>query len=273
MKRIFIVGTARSGTTLSQSLIGNHPDIFTLPETHFLPYAIPKQKWLRPFRGIKPNQVARVQKLLTGMELRPSFQPEPSNWARPLKWTECFVQYLDQLAKTEGKKTWLEKTPMHLYYIDLIKKVAPDSLFIHTIREPKANIAALYEVSKEHPQAFKQTSLSKAIKRYKTELLISQKYQGHRHHFHLYYEDLVENTSTNLKAIQGFLGLKEFDLRHNFENQADGLILDDEKWKAHNRKEIALKSKLAKRLDPMEMATLEKALKNFHPPLLSFYEA
>lgn len=272
MKRIFIVGTARSGTTLTQSLLASHPDLYTLPETHFLPYTIPTQGWLRPFRPIKVEQVNRVKALLEEMKLALPFHPQKTDWANPKAWTQYFIEYLDALAEKEGKDAWLEKTPMHLYYIELLKKVVPDSLFIHVIREPKANIAALYEVSKNHPQAFKQASLEKAIGRYKKELLISEKYLDQKQHFHLHYEDLVANTDDKLKALQQFIGLNEVDLQRDFNQRAAELTLDNEKWKASNREEIALKSTIEDRLNSQELAMVSKALKNFQPSLRTFYE-
>lgn len=272
MKRIFIVGTARSGTTLCQSLLANHPDLYTLPETHFLPYAIPTQSWLRPFRSIKEEQVNRVKDLLKEMNLPLEFEPQKSDWASPSAWTKCFLHFMDALAEAEGKAAWLEKTPMHLYYIDLIKKAAPESLFIHTIREPKANIAALFEVSKNHPTAFKQASLEKAIKRYKKELLISEKHLKDPKHFHLHYEDLVAHTQEKLKELQQFIGLNEVDLQRDFSQRAEELSLVNETWKANNKKEISLKSKLEDRLTPQELTKLDQALKGFQPTLRAFYE-
>lgn len=179
---------------------------------------------------------------------------------------------MDALAEAEGKAAWLEKTPMHLYYIDLIKKAAPESLFIHTIREPKANIAALFEVSKNHPTAFKQASLEKAIKRYKKELLISEKHLKDPKHFHLHYEDLVAHTQEKLKELQQFIGLNEVDLQRDFSQRAEELSLVNETWKANNKKEISLKSKLEDRLTPQELTKLDQALKGFQPTLRAFYE-
>ena len=46
IERTFIVGVARSGTTLLQSMVGNHDDIATFPETHFFRKTI-DQNWKR----------------------------------------------------------------------------------------------------------------------------------------------------------------------------------------------------------------------------------
>ena len=37
IKRLMIVGCPRSGTTLLQSILSAHNDVFSLPETHFYP--------------------------------------------------------------------------------------------------------------------------------------------------------------------------------------------------------------------------------------------
>ena len=41
-KAVFIVGSARSGTTLLQSMLASHPEVYSFPETHFFRGTIPK---------------------------------------------------------------------------------------------------------------------------------------------------------------------------------------------------------------------------------------
>ena len=64
-KRVFIVGVARSGTTLIQSMLANHSAIHTFPESHFFRLTIPKRKLLRLFHRIKDKDKAHVKQFLT----------------------------------------------------------------------------------------------------------------------------------------------------------------------------------------------------------------
>ena len=272
MKRIFIVGTARSGTTLLQSIVANHPAIFSLPETHFFPYSIPKNKALRLFHKVKPAQITRINKLLEEIGYAENFNPTAKDFKNLNTWTQYLLQFLDQEAISKNCKAWLEKTPMHLHYIDLIKKNCPDCLFIHTIREPKANIAALYDVSKKHPDAFKQASLEKSIKRYKAEIRLSEKYYELPNHLHVYYEELVQSPEQVSNTVLDFLNLPKHNLVNSFQENAQQLISKEESWKANNSRDLVLQDKLKKRLTSAELEELEEALKSFKSRLLLPYE-
>lgn len=272
MKRIFIVGTARSGTTLLQSIIANHPEVFSLPETHFFPYSIPRNKWLRPFSAVKEAQIERIKGLLNEMGYGQDFNPGKKDLKDLGSWTRYLIHFLDQRARSAHKDIWLEKTPMHLHYIDLIKKHFPDCYFIHTIREPKANIAALYTVSKNHPGAFKQASLQKARDRYIQELKISEKFYGQAGHLHLYYEDIVQEPQKVIRKSLEFLNLAPAELLEAYTQEVDQLILKNESWKANNRKALKLEDKLAQRLNPSELRQLQKDLSSLNSKLLQPYE-
>ncbi len=206
------------------------------------------------------------------MGLGEGFQPQERDLKNLSAWTQYFLKFIDELASEHGKEVWLEKTPMHLHYIDLIKKNCANCFFIHTQREPKANIAALYDVSKKHPGAFKQASLEKAIKRYKSDTLESQKYLGMKSHIHIYYEDLLNIPESQTEIILQFLKLENAELLKDFQNKADSIILKDESWKENNRKEIKATDKISERLSEEEIELLEDSLRDFKPKLLERYE-
>ncbi len=271
MKRIFIVGIARSGTTLLQSIVGSHEDICTFPETHFFSNTIPKQYALRLIHKIKPQH----QELVKSFFDKNSFQGYSTYHGKPRnmnQWTQYLTKQLDCIAEGKNQSIWLEKTPMHLYYIDLIEKNVENCFFIHTVREPKSTIAALYDVSKKHPQAFQQSSLFKAIERYKREMTISQSYLDRKNHLHVFYEDVVKTPKVVAKKVCKFLELPYSDNILNFQTGVDEMIEKDETWKSNNSKELLLKDKLNERLTPEERKFLEKELTNFRLPLLNRYE-
>lgn len=272
MKRIFIVGTARSGTTLVQSLLSSHPDVFSLPETHFFAYSIPKNKYLRLFHRPSEKQIDKIGKLMKSMEMDLDFSPNESDRRNLNQWTNYFLNFMDEKTRDKQCEAWIEKTPMHLHYIDLIQKNCPDCYFIHTLREPKANISALYSVSKEHPTAFKQASLEKAIKRYRTELKISEGYFGQKNHLHLHYEDVVLKPEETIAQALNFLGLEADNLIETYQKEAANISLANEDWKSNNQKELKLKDKVKERLNDAEYKRLKQSLKSLKSPLLATYE-
>lgn len=272
-KRIFIVGIARSGTTLLQSFIGNHPSIYTFPETHFFSATMPKQKWLRPFHKITSTHKKLVEDYFLALNKQPCFKPYQGSSRNMNHWTQYLINLLDELTLSEKYNIWLEKTPMHLHFIDLISKNAGNCYFIHTIREPKANIAALYEVSKNHPESFQQNSLKKAIDRYITEIYISEKFIHKSNHFHVYYEDLVTQPELVTNDVLNFLELPLDKNVMNFQGSVEKITTLEEPWKSNNRKELVLKDKIQDRLTPEEIKFIMEQINSCKPSLLCKYEA
>lgn len=271
MKRIFIVGIARSGTTLLQSMVGNHPDICTFPETHFFSATLPKQKLLRLVHKISDENQQLVKAFFEVNKLE-GYEPYSGNNRNASQWTKYLLKLLDNIAIADKKEIWLEKTPMHLHFIDLIEKNTDNCFFIHTIREPKANIAALYDVSKKHPDAFKQGSLEKAMNRYISEIAISQNFVSRPNHIPVYYEDLVQNPEEVLRDVFAFLNLGFNEDIMNFQSNVEEIISQDESWKANNRSELKLKDKIHDRLTTDEIEYLDNNLSYINSPLLDRYD-
>lgn len=271
MKRIFIVGIARSGTTLLQSMIGGHSEIATFPETHFFSGSIPKQKWLRAFHKITPEHQNQIKQFFQEINLQNCFEDYTSGARNMNEWVNYLIGLMDNIANEENQEVWLEKTPMHLHYIDLISKNSNNCYFIHMVREPMSNIAALYDVSKKHPEAFKQASLEKAIKRYKQEIAISQQFVGKENHLHVHYETLVKAPQKMIKEAFEFVGLAPEDVL-DFSKNVNDIVAKDESWKANNSNELQLKNKVEERLTKDEFNFLKKELSSFQPDLLNRYK-
>lgn len=137
MKRIFLVGAPRSGTTILQSLLAAHPKITSFPETKFFHFL-----WTERLKSKLPD---RLHKFFHEEINRPDLYDESEVYRRQItsdriKW---FVGILDRLAVEEGNKIWLEKTPEHVYFIRDILNYLPDAKFIHIVRNPLDVIASM----------------------------------------------------------------------------------------------------------------------------------
>ena len=161
---------------------------------------------------------------------------------------------------------------MHLYYIDIIEKNTSNACFIHVIREPKANIAALYEVSKNHPESFEQNTLNKALTRYIKDIKQSERYINRANHFLFHYEDLINNTEVELKNICSFLNIEYEDGLKDNNKFINDIISNEESWKENNTKDIVYRDKLQQRLSKAEINWLNQQLSNFSSPILKGYE-
>lgn len=271
MKRIFIVGIARSGTTLLQSIIGNHPEICTFPETHFFSRTIPKQRFLRPLFKVTDQHQEMIQMYFNDLQLNTIYTPYSENKRNVNSWTKYLIGSLDKISAHYQSQNWLEKTPMHLHYTDLIEKNASDTYFIHTIREPISNVAALYDVGIKHPNAFQSSSIEKLCKRYHDEILLSQRCVGKSNHLHIYFEDLINDPETLARSVFHFLDFDFVPEVLNYENTVDRIITKDEIWKSNNSNAVTKSNKVQERISASDIEIIRNKMRSFRPQLLQKY--
>ena len=53
---------------------------------------------------------------------------------------------MEAIARKQGVNRWAESTPLHLLYLPLIKKVIPDALVVHIIRDGRDVTASLHRI-------------------------------------------------------------------------------------------------------------------------------
>lgn len=136
MKRpVFIVGCPRSGTTLLYSMLVSAGGFaFYRKETHFyavaprfseLSSARARERFLQEFLGGYLGHVPglAVEQLVRGAvtECRTTGEFLPRLMAR--------------IAEAQQMERWLEGTPAHVLYMNVIKAAVPDALFVHVIRD------------------------------------------------------------------------------------------------------------------------------------------
>lgn len=189
MKRIFLVGCPRSGTTILQSLLAAHPKITSFPETKFFHY-------LCRFRSQLPD---RLYKFFHSDICRPDLYDSSEIYWRTsasdrVKW---FVGVLDRLAIEENNKVWLEKTPEHVYFIQEILQYLPDAKFIHIVRNPLDVVASLRRATQDplsnNLWGGRQWTLDFCIERWKSSASIARSFSNAPQHLIIRYEDLVRD--------------------------------------------------------------------------------
>lgn len=238
-KRMFLVGAARSGTTLLQSILASHSDIFSPPETHFFSKTIKgwRKKRPIPYYGLDKRQY--IRKFLQRINAEDLNSELPFLTFSKKNWAKSLINILDKLAIQHKSEIWLEKTPMHLYYIDLITKISPHTKFIHIIRNGEDVVASLQDAYQSSPQHWLGSqNIDQCISRWKKDILVSQKYIGSENHIHLRFEELLNSPEEVLKVLCTRIGIDYEDSMLSFQEKAKELIFEEEKWKKHNVKEI-----------------------------------
>jgi hypothetical protein len=228
MKRTFVVGCPRSGTTIVQAMLARHPAVFTLPETAFFEHVHGNLAWrwgdanaeYRPPRLRQRLGFTRkydrqlflsLQRMTTAV---PAALPRLSLRMRTLR--RRFVALLDELARAADREMWLEKTPNHLLYLPEIEALVPDARFVHVVRPGAETIASLIDASLlfENDNAFGGGTVHWA-RRWNRAIQIHRAYLHHPQHYLLFPEDLIAQPHLAWKDLCQFLGLDP------------GLALDD----------------------------------------------
>jgi len=234
MKRLFLVGCPRSGTTLLQSLLASHPEIASFPESeffnHLFPHSEPKRKKLGLISRRAKPQLAKFLRESSYQEHVPS-----PLCLFPHQLTSHFISALDDIAKRQNKTIWIEKTPTHLYELDYIAQRVPTAKFIHIIRAGSDTIASLYDVRQKYPKQWKNepASVELSTSRWLRDVSISLDCAALPNHTLVSYEALVKDPRQVLQQLCKFVGTDfTVDMLSSRAATAQQVSLEREPWKA-----------------------------------------
>ncbi len=136
LRKVFLVGCPRSGTTWLQIILASHPQIASVRETHLFDtyFARLYQQWHS--EASAPNKEG-LWVLLDESEL--------DDAARAF----CEVVLRKIASSKPGATVMLEKTPAHLAHHRLIRRLFPDAMFLHLLRDPRGVVASLLAAHRE----------------------------------------------------------------------------------------------------------------------------
>jgi hypothetical protein len=199
----FVVGSARSGTTMLRLMLNAHPEVAVPPESRFI---------VDLYRG---SDEVDVPTLLTELEQYTRF----TAWELPI---EAVRRELDDVsrpsfpdvmravyrayARLQGKSRWGDKTPRYVENLDLLAHLFPDARFIHLIRDGR-NVALSYADVPFGPKTI-AAAADLWARRVKAGMAVGRRL-AHRY-IEMRYEDLVEDAAGEIKSLCEFLEL-EFD--------------------------------------------------------------
>ncbi len=231
-KRIFVVGCPRSGTTLLQAILASHPRITSFPETHFLPRVVPQAGWRRHLGLPSPGAGRELRRLAADSGAAETLLgPYPALLLRQV--LARFVRILDQVALNRGAEYWLEKTPRHLAYTDLIERYVPEVRIVHIIRDPLPTVASLLHVTAQYPEEWDgRRAIEQCIERWIADVRLSMRLSFRQNHVILRYEDLVTNPTWVIRELCRKMDIPFVEnMLRDFGTTARSLIRKDEPWK------------------------------------------
>jgi hypothetical protein len=145
---IFVVGNSRSGTTMMGRVLGRHPIVFTLRETHFF-----EQLWSSADeeRQIVEDEAIPLAARLVCIQ-RDGYlkQGDPNRFYGEAKGlissmqhegltsAEVFRAFLFLEANKNGKAIPCDQTPRNVFYLREILELFPEARVINLIRDPRS---------------------------------------------------------------------------------------------------------------------------------------
>lgn len=234
MKRIFVVGYPRSGTTLMQAVLACHPRLVSFPETHCLAGFAernPLRRWIRHNRRIQRQRIRQafaahgLAEAFDALAATRGFSGEPGE----------LVEYLDRLADQLGYDGWVEKTPRHLRAAPRFDEWFEYTAVIHVLREPAAAIGSYLTATASYPGAWRgRVGLRFAVRRWNAELELTRACLGHPRHRVVRYEDLVRAPEDEVRRLCTALGLEFTPAMLHPETAYETIVRPDEHWKQRN---------------------------------------
>lgn len=196
MQKVFLVGCARSGTSWLHMILSSHDRIASVRETHLFDGYISKIYRTWDQEAEDPSNDG-LRSLVSGKDLDAIAQ--------------FFADRVFQRIEATKPQALiaLEKTPPHLFYHRLIRRLYPTARFINIVRDPRAVVASLMAVHREPWGGWAPGNVLDAARIWRTCARIGLKdlagYGAHVHH--LRYEDLHRDPERTMERLWQWLGL------------------------------------------------------------------
>jgi hypothetical protein len=200
----FVVGSARSGTTLLRLILNAHPKVAVPPESRFVvelytgTEEVDKQAFLEKLASHKMFLAWGLPIESVRTEL-----PDSDRVAFHVAVRGAFRAY----ARRQEKTRWGDKTPRYVEHISLLARLFPDARFVHLVRDGRNVALSFADVP------FGPRSVTGAARLW-AERVSAGTRSGRAlepgRYVEVRYENLVENLNGEIKDLCDFLEL-DFD--------------------------------------------------------------
>ena len=200
---IFILGMPRSGTTLVEQILSNHPKVFGADEQYFIPKLLQKNFGSDDLRLFMTN-VMGSSEIFDKNDFK--------------KIGNEYIAKMKNISNNSERST--DKLPENFLWIGFIKLILPKSKIIHSHRNPKDNCLSLFKnhfpdgklnYSYDLNEIVEYYNLYKDLMNYWNSLFPD-------FIFNIKYENLILNTENEIHNLLKFCNLDWNDDCLNFHN-------------------------------------------------------
>jgi hypothetical protein len=233
---VFVVGVARSGTTLLSAMLSAHSRLDCGPETRFFARyrhldAKARARLLDPATWPRPavDFVASLRN--QGHPIHELFGLELSDIGRFLSERDpSLAAILESLtvlhARRSGAARWIEKTPRHLLVTDTLRELWPDACVVRIVRDPRDVAVSLAGM----PFA-KDSVVGNLVRVDHDDRASGARIAADPRAMTLRYEDLVREPERELRRICQFIGEDYEPAVLDARRTAAGVAAEHEWWK------------------------------------------
>ncbi|MEA3413677.1 MAG: sulfotransferase [Pseudomonadota bacterium] len=219
----FIVGPPRSGTTLMGRILARHTDIESPGESHFFEDVWSRREEIGSLekdasldKAVKrtlslfgrynfPETQAIVSRTIDAARLKARVKAGGAGY--PVLYSE----FMTMLAEQSGKRWFCDDTPKHLFYLDDILELYPETRVLCMIRDPRDYLAS-------YKNYWRRSTESDRVRKLYHPILTTMLWQGsaglvlkyaeHPRVKLVHYENLVRHPAEEIRSICGFLGIE-----------------------------------------------------------------
>src|SRR6266480_4944963 len=218
-KPIFIVSSGRSGSTILTWCLGQHPNILPQEESNWLgPFAIDvvigyQRGTVRGERGqLSANFIEREEFLsrfgqtINHLILGHRGQFEDRDLRRKAGWFP--PPFNVSRSVDDPKSRWVDGTPENSFYIYGLRRLFPQALFIHLVRDVTDVVRSLlnfFPDGRNRLVANEQTAYEYWLRRVNCCVEAEQAY-GPEVIYRMHYSDIIDQPETAMRSLLDFLG-------------------------------------------------------------------
>ncbi|MEM6818397.1 MAG: sulfotransferase [Pseudomonadota bacterium] len=221
-KPIFVLGSARSGTTLMASLVTASSEVAVYRAESMLLNGCE-----RCYGALSSNRakVAFADDWVRSRQFRRLGITEDAGRAlvrSSASYANLLRDVMSQLADRQEKGFWLDSTPGHVFSLQTIARAFPDAKIIHMVRDGRAVSASLRKLGwvgmrASDPEAAIQYSALKWERSIEAFERCAPSVSGQA--MTVRYEDVVRTPDRVMEAVTAFIGLKPFDFQTALERR------------------------------------------------------